>query len=139
MTFEDSLEIRVLIYESTLAKVGKNTYLIKDGEISDESGLLFTGYRYDENGDEIEPDEEYIFFSKCFISFNHSAQKVRLNDGSEYIYSYYIIAPIRKAIYHLIPREGDWVHIRKADGTVDAKMEVKGFVTYKKRYLKIWL
>ncbi len=84
-------------------------------------------------------EEEWEFFSKCFISFNSSAQKVRLNDGSEYVYSYYVIAPLKKSQYDIIPKEGDFVHIVKLDGTIDKVMEVRGFVTYKQSYLKIWL
>lgn len=101
--------------------------------------LRVTGGGVDENLDPVEPTEEWVDFSKCFISFNSAAQKVRLNDGQEYIYSYSVIAPLKSSTYGLIPKEGCNVHIRKADGTIDKQMEVKGFVTYKKRYLKIWL
>ena len=62
-----------------------------------------------------------------------------LHDGSEYQYSYYVIAPLKKTLYPLIPKEGDRVRITKADGTIDKELEVRGFVTYKKRYIKIWL
>lgn len=48
-------------------------------------------------------------------------------------------APLSKAKYPLIPKEGDKVVIMKKDGTIDKEMEVKGFVTYKQRYLKLWL
>ena len=36
-------------------------------------------------------------------------------------------------------REGDKVMIIKKDGTINKVMEVKGFTTYKRRYLKLWL
>ncbi len=95
---------------------------------------------YDENNDPIaEEDAEFVDFSKCFVSFNAAAQKIRLNDGSEYVYSFYVIAPLKKSLYPLIPKEGDYVRIMKADGTIDKVMVVRGFVTYKQRYLKIWL
>ncbi len=94
---------------------------------------------YDEDFNPIPPTEEWLDFSKCFISFNSQAQKIRLHDGQEYVYSYYVIAPLKKDLYPLIPKEGDRVRILKADGTIDKELEVKGFVTYKKRYLKIWL
>ena len=103
------------------------------------SVLQVTEGGYDENYNPVAPLEEWVPFSKCFLSFNSQAQKIRLNDGQEYIYSYYVIAPLKKSLYPLIPKEGDKVRIQKADGTVDKEMEVKGFVTYKKRYLKIWL
>ena len=94
---------------------------------------------YDEDHNPIKPREEWHDLPKCFISFNSSAQKVRLNDGSEYVYSYYVIAPLTKKCYPIIPKEGDRVRIVKKDGTIDKDMEVKGFVTYKRRYFKIWL
>lgn len=102
--------------------------------------LTLSGGGYDEDYNPVEPPtEKWTDFSKCFISFNSSAQKMRLNDGQEYIYSYYVIAPLGKSSYPNIPKEGDKVRIVKADGTIDKVMEVRGFVTYKKRYLKIWL
>lgn len=101
--------------------------------------LTLSGGGYDENNDPIESKEEWKDFSKCFISFNSSAQKITLHDGSEYQYSYYVIAPLKESLYPLIPKEGDHVRIIKADGTIDKELEVRGFVTYKKRYLKIWL
>lgn len=101
--------------------------------------LHLSGGGYDENNDPINPTEEWVDFSKCFISFNSAAQKTRLNDGSEYTYQYYVIAPLTKGRYSDIPREGDMVRIVKKDGTIDVVMEVRGFVTYKQRYLKIWL
>lgn len=94
---------------------------------------------YDEYGNPSQASGTWTEFPKCFLSFNSAAQKVRLNDGSEYVYSYYVICPIKKALYNMLPIEGDKVRITKADGTVDKVMEVKGFVTYKKRYLKLWL
>ncbi|SEA80551.1 hypothetical protein SAMN04487851_11494 [Prevotella sp. tc2-28] len=101
--------------------------------------LKVSGGGYDEDYNPIEPTEEWIDFAKCFISFNSSAQKIHLHDGQEYIYNYYVILPLKASIYGNIPKEGDRVRIVKADGTIDKEMEVRGFVTYKKRYLKIWL
>lgn len=101
--------------------------------------LRLSGGGYDDNFNPIPPREEWVDFSKCFISFNSSAQKIRLNDGQEFIYSYYVIAPLKKSLYPLIPKEGDRVKILKADGTIDKELEVRGFVTYKRRFLKIWL
>ena len=101
--------------------------------------LTLNGGGYDENNDPIGPVEEWKEFSKCSISFNSSAQKITLHDGSEYQYSYYVIAPLKNTLYPLIPKEGDRVWITKADGTIDKELEVRGFVTYKKRYIKIWL
>ena len=103
------------------------------------SVMQTTGGGYDENLDPIPFTEEWAEFSKCFLSFNASAEKIRLNDGQEYVYSYYVIAPLKKSLYPLIQKEGDKVRVQKADGTVDKVMEVRGFVTYKKRYLKVWL
>lgn len=141
MTFEDTIYIEAQTYGLGYAVIGGIAYECNDkGEITDtrldvdvEDGV------YDEEMNPVNPYTEFFPFGKCFISFNDSAQRVRLNDGKEYVYSYYVIAPLKKSIYHLIPREGDKVRIVKADGTIDKEMEVRGFVTYKKRYLKIWL
>jgi hypothetical protein len=94
---------------------------------------------YDENLDPIEPTETETLFGKCFISFNSKAEKVTLNDGKEYIYSFYIIATLTKKNYPLIPREGAKIRFVKKDGTIDKTMTVQGFVTLKERYLKIWV
>lgn len=94
---------------------------------------------YDEDGYPVEGTDRWREFGKCFISFNSSAAKIRLKDGSDYQYAYYIIAPLKKDLYPLIPKEGERVRFVKADNTINQEMEVRGFVTYKKRYLKIWV
>ena len=94
---------------------------------------------YDDKGYPNDPENEWSLFGKCFLSFNSAASKVRLADGKEYQYTYYVIAPLKKDLYSLIPKEGERVQVKKADGTVEQVKEVRGFVTYKKRYLKIWL
>ena len=141
MTFEDTIEIEAQTYGVGYAIIGGKAYQCNDaGEITNERvDVDVENGIFDKDMNPIEPYADFFPFSKCFISFNSSAQRVRSNDGKEYIYSYYVIAPLKKSIYHLIPREGDRVRIRKADGTIDKEMEVKGFVTYKKSYLKIWL
>ena len=50
-----------------------------------------------------------------------------------------MIAPLSKQKYKMLPTEGDTVKIMKKDGTIEKEMEVKGFVTLKRRYLKLWL
>ena len=141
MTFEDTLEIEALTYGCGYAIIGENAYKCSDdGQITNEKvDVDFEKGVFDEDWNPIEPYAEFFNFSKCFISFNSAAQHIRANDGSQYVYSYYVIAPLKKSIYHLIPVEGSKVRIRKADGTIDKVMEVRGFVTYNKRYLKIWL
>lgn len=93
---------------------------------------------YNADGRPVEPHNTLRYFGRCFLSFNSAAQRVALDDGNEYQYSHYIIAPLKKDLYPLIPREGERVLVRKADDTVFSAMTVSGFVTYKKRYLKIW-
>ena len=141
MTFEDTIEIEAKTYGVGYAIIGDKAYKCNDdGEITNEEvDVDIENGVFDEEMNLIEPYTEFFPFSKCFISFNSAAQKVRSNDGREYIYSYYVILPLKQSIYHLIPHEGDRVKIKKADGTIDKEMEVRGFVTYKKRYLKIWL
>ena len=86
---------------------------------------------YDEDGNPVEePSSEWQAFGKWIIN---------LADGQQFVYSHEIYAPLSKAKYPLIPKEGDKVWITKKDGTIDKEMEVKGFVTYKRRYLRIWL
>lgn len=95
---------------------------------------------YDDDGNPIEPTEgEWVDFGKCVILPNSRASIIGLADGQQYVYTYEVYAPLSKAKYPLIPKEGDKVVIKKKDGTIDKEMEVKGFVTYKKRYLKLWL
>lgn len=98
------------------------------------------GSGYDEDGNPIVSTEsEYILFGKCTILSNSRANIISLADGQQYAYIYELYAPLSKSKYPLIPKEGDKVWITKKDGTIDKEMEVRGFVTYKKRYLKLWL
>ena len=97
------------------------------------------GSGYDSAGYAVAPAVSWTMFNKCFLSFNGSARRTNLADGKEYHYSYYVIVPLKKALYSLIPKEGERVRVVKADNSVDKILEVKGFVTYKKRFLKIWL
>ena len=96
--------------------------------------------KYDEDGNPIEATAtRFLDFGKCIIYPNTSAKLIGLNDGQKYVYSYEVIAPLSKQKYKLLPCEGDKVMITKKDGTINKTMEVKGFTTYKKRYLKLWL
>lgn len=92
----------------------------------------------DEDGYPVEPQITVAEFGKCFLSFNKAAAHVQLADGQDYQYSFYIIAPLKKALYPLIPVEGEQVIVKKADETVYCRLKVSGFVTYKKRFLKVW-
>lgn len=97
---------------------------------------------YDGDGNPIVGTTEWVSFGKeknCIVFPNEKASKVSLNDGIEYVYSYIVMVKLRKDLIPVIPKEGDKVHIRKYDGTIDRDMEVRGFVTLKNRYLKIWL
>ena len=97
-------------------------------------------YGFDEDGNPIEqPAGQPPTFGKCVILPNTKASVITLADGQKYTYMYEIYAPLNKAKYPLIPKEGEKVWITKKDGTIDKEMEVKGFVTLKKRYLRIWL
>lgn len=95
---------------------------------------------YDADGNPVAgSDDEYVLFGKCTILPNSAANAIVLADGLKYAYAYELYAPLSKAKYNLIPQEGEKVWITKKDGTIDKEMEVRGFVTYKKRYLKLWL
>ena len=142
MNFEDSLKIGANVYDIGYAEVGGKYYSLNDDgtlNLSDNANeALKAGF--DEEGNPLTP-EAFIFidFGKCFILPNTKASVITLADGQKYTYMYEIYAPLNKTKYTLIPKEGDKVYITKKDGTIDKEMEVKGFVTYKKRYLKIWL
>ena len=142
MNFEDSLKIGANVYDIGYAEVGGKYYSLNDDgtlNLSDnENEALKSGF--DEDGNPLTPDAFiFIDFGKCVILPNTKASVITLADGQKYTYMYEIYAPLNKAKYPLIPKEGDKVYITKKDGTIDKEMEVKGFVTYKKRYLKIWL
>ena len=142
MNFEDSLKIGANVYDIGYAEVGGKYYSLNDDgtlNLSDNANeALKSGF--DEEGNPLTP-EAFIFidFGKCVILPNTKASVITLVDGQKYTYMYEIYAPLSKIKYPLIPKEGDKVYITKKDGTIDKEMEVKGFVTYKKRYLKIWL
>ena len=142
MNFEDSLKIGANVYDIGYAEVGEKYYSLNDDgtlNLSDnENEALKSGF--DKEGNPLTPDAFiFIDFGKCVILPNTKASVITLADGQKYTYMYEIYAPLNKAKYPLIPKEGDKVYITKKDGTIDKEMEVKGFVTYKKRYLRIWL
>ena len=97
---------------------------------------------YDDEGNPVEGELSFVSFGReknAIILPNDIAAKVRLNDGSEYTYSYQIIVKLKKELIPLIPIEGHKVYIHKNDGTIEGVKEVKGFVTLKSKYLKIWV
>lgn len=142
MNFEDSLKIGANVYDIGYVEIGEKYYSLNDDgtlNLSDNvNEALKSGF--DEEGNPLTP-ETFIFidFGKCVILPNTKASVITLVDGQKYTYMYEIYAPLSKTKYPLIPKEGNKVYITKKDGTIDKEMEVKGFVTYKKRYLKIWL
>ena len=142
MNFEATLKIGANVYDIGYAEVcGKYYSLNDDGTLNlsdNENEALKSGF--DEDGNPLTPDAFiFIDFGKCVILPNTKASVITLADGQKYTYMYEIYAPLNKANYPLIPKEGDKVYITKKDGTIDKEMEVKGFVTLKKRYLRIWL
>lgn len=142
MNFEDTLKIGANVYDIGYAEVGGKYYSLNDDgtlNLSDnENEALKSGF--DEDGNPLTPDAFiFIDFGKCVILPNTKASVITLADGQKYTYMYEIYAPLNKAKYPLIPKEGEKVWITKKDGTIDKEMEVKGFVTLKKRYLRIWL
>ena len=141
MNFEDTLKVGAKVYDVGYAEIGGRYYeLREDGSIDLESGDNDLQGGFDEDGNSIEPiDCIFIDFGKCVILPNSQAKIITLSDGQRYVYSQEIYAPLSKAKYPLIPHEGDKVWVTKKDGTIDKGMEVKGFVTYKKRYLRLWL
>lgn len=72
---------------------------------------------------------------------NEAAQKVTLADGKEYVYQYQIYAPLKSLHYKesLIPKEGMKIRFTKEDGTIEKEAFVRGFLTLRKRYVKLWV
>lgn len=139
MNFSDTLKIQAKVYSIGHLGIGDKYYPMNDDGTPDLENQC-EEYGYDEEGNPpVEIALRWFEFGKCIIFPNSRASKVNLADGHAYVYSYEVIAPLNKAKYKLIPKEGDKVWITKSDGTVDKAMEVKGFITYKKRYLKLWV
>lgn len=141
MNFEDSLKVCAKVFNPGYLEIGGKCYLMKDdGSIDFEDGQNEPHTTFDDNGDSLQPGTiRYIDFGKCILLPNSKARSITLFDGQKYVYSYEVVAPLNKSRYLLIPKEGDKVWIIKKDGTIDREMEVKGFVTLKRRYLKLWL
>lgn len=148
MNFTDTIKVQALLYEPNYAVVGDKAFIVDgDGNITDtvdeeKTAELLQGEFYDENSNPIEPKQAWLKFGKdknAIIFPNSRANKVSLADGQEYIYSYEVIVKLKKSLYPLLPKDGNHVWLHKVDGTVDKDMEVKGFVTLKQRYLKLWL
>ena len=148
MQFNDTIKVQALIYSGMYAKVGDIYFhLNDDGSVADKASddeveYLKDSILYDENGNEVVPEKIWLVFGKeknAIISPNSRANKVSLNDGKDFVYSYEVVVKLKKQYYPLIPKEGSRVWLHKADGTIDKDMEVKGFVTLKQRYLKLWL
>ena len=141
MNFEDTLKIGVKVYDENVVELGGNYYkLNEDGSIDYNTIVNDFQSDYDENGDPITAtDIIYIEFGKCIIIPNQQAQKITLADGSTFQYTYEVIALLKKSLYDLIPREGSRIWLIKKDTTIDCECEVKGFVTLKRRYLKLWI
>ena len=148
MQFNDTIKVQALVYSGMYAKVGDSYFhLNDDGSVADKASdneveYLKGSILYDENGNEVVPKKIWLVFGKeknAIISPNSRANKVSLNDGKDFVYSYEVIVKLKKQYYPFIPKEGSRVWLHKADGTIDKDMEVKGFVTLKQRYLKLWL
>lgn len=147
MQFTDTIKVQALVYLGEYAKVGDKYFHVDNGALGDsatddEVEYLTSHCLYDDNGNEVVPETTWIVFGKeknAIISPNSRANKVNLHDGKDFVYSYEIIVKLKKQLYPLIPKDGARVWVHKADGTIDKDMEVKGFATLKKRYLKLWL
>lgn len=141
MNFSDELKIQLKVYNVGYVQIGnKFFYMNDDGTPNFEAEVENAGSGYDEEGNPIEATmTRFLDFGKCVILPNTSAQTISLADGQQYVYSYVVIAPITKTSYNKLPIEGDKVLIKKKDGTINKEMEVKGFLTLKQRYLKLWL
>lgn len=141
MNFEDRIFIKGSIYSNGYVEFSGKFYMIDDeGNPDTSKEYEFPYNRYDEDGNPVvATDFCFMDYGKCIIFPNQRANSISLTDGSIYVYSYEVYVPLSKKKYSLIPREGDVVKIQKKDGTIDIEKEVKGFVTYKRKYLRLWL
>lgn len=148
MNFTDTIKIQALHYEPNYAVVGDKAFIVDDNGIitdnvdEEKTAELLANGEYDEEGNAIEPQQTWVVFGKeknAIIFPNSRANKVSLNDGKDFVYSFEVIVKLKKSLYPLLPKEGTRVFLHKADGSIDKDMEVKGFVTLKQRYLKLWL
>lgn len=78
---------------------------------------------------------DWAMLGKCLVTPNSAANKVKGNDGKDYVYSYEVIMRKPK---NIVPRENQMIHIVKKDKTVDKTLRVIGFVTLR-NWLKIWV
>ena len=133
MNFTDNIQIQAKVYAVGYMEIGQRFFAMNDdGSPNLAEEIEPFGKGYDDAGNPItESVTRWLQFGKCIIMPNSNAQKIVLNDGNTYQYSYLVYAPLKKAIYPLIPMEGDNVWITKQDGTIDRQCEVKGFVTFK--------
>lgn len=148
MNFTDTIKVQALHYEPNYAVIDNKAFVVDDdGNITDTvddektAELLAVG-EYDSEGNPVEPIQTWVVFGKeknAIIFPNSKADKITLADGKDFVYSYEVVVKLKKSLYSLLPKQGDRVLIQKSDGTIKKDMEVKGFVTLKQRYLKLWL
>lgn len=148
MNFTDTIKIQALHYEPSYAVIGDKAFVVDDDGVitdtvdDDKTAELLANGEYDDEGNPVEPARTWVVFGKeknAIIFPNSRASKMSLADGKEFIYSYEVIVKLKKALYPLLPQEGTRVWLHKSDDTINKDMEVKGFLTLKKRYLKLWL
>lgn len=77
----------------------------------------------------------WLALGRCVIFPNEAARQEEGEDTLQRVYQYTVV--MRKP--KVYPKEGDWVRLRKKDSSIDCEMRVRGFVTLKNRYLKLWL
>lgn len=106
---------------------------VGDMRLDDTLELYTVESDYDSNLNAVE-SVKVVNIGKCKILPNSKAVKTRGNDGSEFVYSFEIFVRNPKQIVV----EGDKIHFRKKDGTIDRTMTVQGFVTLRK-WERLWV
>lgn len=147
MTFNDQLKIQMLFYEPYYYVIGEKVFDVDEDlqpiEINEDKTIeFFADGKFNEDGSTKKPTQMWTSFGKtknCVIFPNSKSSSIVLNDGKQYAYSYEVIVKLKKSLYSLLPKEGDLIWVTKSDKTINKEMEVKGFVTYKQKYLKLWL
>ena len=141
MNFEDKISLKVKVYSDGYVESGNKFYMAdENGEPVSSLECEFYKKRYDDDGNPVTTINDYWFsYGKCLILPNTRANSIVLNDGNKYTYDYEVYLPLNKKKYAFLPKEGCCVKIEKKDGTINSEKEVRGFTTYRKRYLRLWL
>lgn len=100
---------------------------------------VLSGAGFDIDLNPVTPTETWQELGKCVIFPNNKAATINCNDGEVYQYQFEVVSRLKRDYYSYLPKEGMTIHLHKKDGTIDKDFIVKGFLTLRQRYLKLWV